>query len=350
MDTLQRTKDFLCGLSEASGVSGYESGLSSLIIEKFRPISDEIESDSFANIYALKKGSIGKCKIMLAAHMDEVGLVITEIDKRGFLRFTDIAGVDQRTLLSQEVVVHGQRDMPGIIGSMPPHLIRASEAGKALKMTELGIDVGMPVDKIQEVIQVGDTVTFKRHTYELLNNILAGKSFDDRAGVAVMAVCLEELSKVRFSHNVVAVTTVQEEVGLRGAAISAFALAPDLGVAIDVTHASSPDTKVNIELGKGPALALGANIHPAIYHHLVKSAQSSRLPYQIDPIPGQSGTDAWAMQVSQAGIPTGLVSLPLRYMHTSVETIDLQDVLNAGKLLAHFIASLPEDLEEFLCY
>lgn len=347
---IERTKEFMRTLSEGSGVSGYEAMLTPLVEQKFATLADAVHTDRFGNFYAAKEGSSGKYTVMLAAHMDEVGLVVTKIDERGFVRFTDIAGVDQRTLLAQEVVIHGVRDVPGVIGSMPPHLIRATETGKALKMEEMGIDVGLPVDKIREVVQVGDTITLKRQVRELLNQVLAGKSFDDRAGVAVMAVCFEELAKLKFWPKVVAVATTQEEVGLRGAATSAFTLNPALGIAIDVTHASSPDTKVAIELGKGPAIALGANIHPAIYRQLVDTAQATRLPFQVEPTPGRSGTDAWAMQVSQAGVPTGLLSIPLRYMHTSVETLDLQDVVFSGKLLAYFIASLPEDVEEFLCF
>lgn len=347
---VERTRDFIRALSEGSGVSGYESMLVPLVEQRFVELADEVITDKFGNFYATKHGSRENSTIMLAAHMDEVGLVVTKIDERGFVRFTDIAGIDQRTLLAQEVVIHGLRDLPGVIGSMPPHLVRATEAGKALKMEDMGIDVGLPAAKIRDIVQVGDTVTLKRQVRELQNQVLAGKSFDDRAGVAVMAVCLEELAKLKFGPKVVAVATTQEEVGLRGAKTSAFTVNPDLGIAIDVTHAATPDTKVSIELGKGPAIALGANVHPAIYRHLVDSAQAARLPFQREPIPGVSGTDAWAMQVSQAGIPTGLVSIPVRYMHTSVETMDLQDVILSGKLLAFFIAGLPEDLEEFLCF
>lgn len=347
---VDRAKKFLVALSEGSGVSGHEAMLEPLVSNAFRSLGAEVSVDRFGNIYARKRGSVGRHQVMLAAHMDEVGLIVTDIDDRGFLRFTDIAGVDQRTLLSQEVVIHGRREIPGIIGTMPPHLIKASEAKLALRLDELGIDVGMNAEEIREVIQIGDIITLRRSTRQLLNHVIAGKAFDDRAGVVVMAVCLEELEKRRFLHDVVCVATTQEEVGLRGAVTSAFTLNPDLGIAIDVTHAASPDAKVSIELGNGSAIALGANIHPAIHKQLVLSAQSARLPYQLEAIPGHSGTDAWAMQVSQAGIPTGLISIPLRYMHTSVETLDMMDVVHAGKLLAEFIAGLPENLEELLCF
>lgn len=349
---LQSAKDFLTHLSVGSGVSGHEASIASIVMERLKSLTDEVSSDTFGNVYALKKGSGKRSKIMLAAHMDEIGLIVKKIDPRGFLRFTTIGGVDQRTLLSQEVVVHGRRAIPGVIGSLPPHVLQNSEMDQALKIDEMAVDVGLSAAKIEEEIQVGDIITLRREPYSLLNNILAGKSFDDRAGVVVMMVCLEELSRLMHTHDVIAVATTQEEVGIRGAITSAYTLDPDLALVIDVTHAGTPDTKAQIavELGKGPAIALGPNIHPVIYRHLTETAQEQRLPIQIEPIPGATGTDAWAIQVSQEGIPTGLISIPLRYMHTSVETLDIEDVMNAGKLLAYFIASLTDDLEGFLCY
>jgi len=349
---MQSAREYLSLLSVGSGVSGYESSIASMVMERFKPLTDEMSCDSIGNVYALKKGNKRRAKIMLAAHMDEIGLIVKKIDSRGFLRFTSIGGVDQRTLLSQEVLVHGRQTISGIIGALPPHMLQNGDLDQAVKMEEMVIDVGLSPASVNEVIQVGDIITLRRETYSLLNNVIAGKSLDDRAGVVVMMVCLEELSHLQHAHDVIAVATIQEEVGVRGALTSSYTLNPDLAVAIDVTHASTPDTKgqVTIDLGKGPAVAMGPNIHPAIYRHFADTAKEHRLPIQIEPIPGASGTDAWAIQVTQEGIPTGLISIPLRYMHTSVETLDMQDVLNSGKLLAHFIASLPEELEEFLCY
>ena len=311
---MQSAREFLSLLSMGTGVSGYEKSIASLVRERFSALTDEVSCDTFGNVYALKKGNSKKSykRIMLAAHMDEIGLIVKKIDPRGFLYFTSIGGVDQRTLLSQEVLVHGRQTIPGIIGSLPPHLLQNLDSEQAVKMEEMTIDVGLSSAKIKELIQVGDIITIKRETYPLLNNVVAGKSLDDRAGVVVMMVCLEELSHLQHTHDVIAVATTQEEVGVRGALTSAYTLNPDLAVAIDVTHASTPDTKgqVTIDLGKGPAVAMGPNIHPAIYRHLSETAQEHRLPIQIEPIPGASGTDAWAIQVTQAGIPTGLISIP----------------------------------------
>ncbi|MDD2234143.1 MAG: M42 family peptidase [Desulfitobacteriaceae bacterium] len=349
---LQSAKGFLGLLSRETGVSGDEFAIASFVTENFKTVTDEIHTDTLGNIYALKKGNKQLSKIMLAAHMDEIGLIVKKIDDRGFLRFTSVGGIDPKTLLSQEVVVHGRRKIPGIIGSVPPHLIQTADANTVIKMENMAIDVGMPPEMVHEVIQVGDMVTVKREACELLNNIFVGKSLDDRAGVVAMKICLEELSCLQHSHDVIAVATTQEEVGIRGALTSTYNIKPDLAIAIDVTHACTPDTKaqVNNDLGKGPAVAIGPNIHPAIYKHLSETAHLQRLPIQIEPIPGASGTDARAIQVTRAGTPTGLISIPLRYMHTSVETLNMLDVLNTGKLLAYFVASLPDDLEGLLCY
>lgn len=348
---IEHARQLLKGLSEHPGVSGYESLIAPVVTHAFQPYSDTVHTDRFGNIYAQKKGESSRFKLMLAAHMDEIGLMVKKIDPRGFIRFTPIGGIDPRTLLSQEVMIHGRQDIPGIIGAMPPHLM-SEEAEKAVKIEDMGIDTGLPLETIQAVIQVGDIITLKRRFLELLGGRMSGKSLDDRAGVVVMQICLQELNRLHHVHDVVAVTTTQEEVGLRGALTSAHTLNPDLAIAIDVTHAATPDTKgqVNIQLGEGPVIALGPNIHPMIYEKLTETARNVRIPVQIHPIPGASGTDAWAIQVAQAGVPTGLLSIPLRYMHTSVETLDIHDVVNTGLLLAHFIAHLPEDLEGRLCY
>lgn len=350
-ERVKHAKAFLKELSEHHGVSGYECLIAPLVIQEFQSSAEEVQTDRFGNIYALKKGKTGRYKIMLAAHMDEIGLMVKKIDPRGFLRFTTIGGVDQRTLLSQEVIIHGRQPILGVIGSMPPHLVQ-EDGNKAVKIEDMGIDVGMPYEEIHNVIQVGDIISLKRSPLELLGGLLAGKSFDDRAGVVVMQICLQELHHLHHAHDVIAVITTQEEVGLRGAITSTHTLNPDLAITIDVTHATTPDTKgqVSVELGKGPALALGPNIHPVVYKGLSEAAQDARIPYQILPIAGMTGTDAWAIQVAQAGVPTGLLSIPLRYMHTSVETLDIQDVVYSGLLLAHYIASLPEDLEGSICY
>ncbi|AIS51625.1 endoglucanase [Thermoanaerobacter kivui] len=343
-------KDLLKKLSESYGVSGHERGIYDLLKKEFEPISDEVKEDNFGNLIFKKKGTKGKYKVMLAAHLDEIGLMVKDIDEKGFIKFTTVGGVDQRTLPSQEVIVHGKKDLLGVIGSKPPHLLSSEDMEKAIKIDDMYVDVGLQKEEVEKLVSIGDIITVKREFKELLNENVSGKALDDRAGVVVMAVCLEELKKVYHYHDVYAVATLQEEVGVRGATTSSYNIEPDIAIAIDVTHAKARGVSRDIEVGKGPAIGKGPNIHPAVYKGLVDIAKKYNINYQIEPLPGHSGTDAWAIQVSKKGVPTGLVSIPLKYMHTSVETANMKDIIESGRLLAHYIANLPEELEGHLCY
>ncbi|MCD6289657.1 MAG: M42 family metallopeptidase [Anaerolineae bacterium] len=339
-------KTVLQRLSEASGVSGYEDEVRSLVVEQMRALADEVRVDAMGNVVALRRGYAAGGdgpSVMLAAHMDEIGLIVTGVEK-GFIRFTSVGGFDDRVLLGQEVIVHGRKDLPGIIGSRPPHVLPASERGRVISHHDLLIDVGLPPDEVTAQVRVGDLVTVNRSMIELKNDLVAGKAFDDRACVTAVLACLDMLQRMRHAWNVYAVATVQEEVGLRGATTSTFAVTPTVGIALDVTFGSQPGVSETetMDVGKGPAIAFGPNIHPAVFERLEAVAKANEIPYQVDPIPAATGTDAWAMQVTKAGIPTGLISIPLRSMHTSVETISLRDLQRAGRLLAHFIAGLDD--------
>lgn len=339
-------KAMLRQLSEASGVSGYEDEVRSLVSERMRALADEVRVDAMGNVIALHRGYTAQgCgpSVMLAAHMDEIGLMVTAVEK-GFIRFTPVGGFDDRVLLGQEVTVYGRRPLPGVIGSRPPHVLSSNERNKVIPREQLLIDVGLPPAEVEALVRTGDLITIRRSLVELRNELVASKAFDDRACVAVILVCLEVLQGMRHTWDVYAVATVQEEVGLKGAMTSTFAIMPTVGIALDVTFGSQPGVSdaEAMELGKGPTIAFGPNIHPAVFERLKSTAQAHEIPYQVEPIPAATGTDAWAMQVTRAGIPTGLVSIPLRSMHTSVETISVKDVERAGRLLAHFIAGLDD--------
>jgi len=340
-------KDFLRRLSEASGVSGYESPVRELVREEYARFAHELRADALGNLIALKRGErTPECpqrSIMLAGHMDEIGLLVTKLEK-GFVRFATVGGFDLRVLLGQEVIVHGQKDLPGVIGTRPPHVVSEEEREKTVPLDKLFVDVGLPAEQVESLVRVGDVITLHRDFGELANELVCGKAFDDRAAVACIAGCLQHLSGMKHSWDVYAVATAQEEVGLKGALTSTFGIAPDIGIAIDVGHGnmlgvSEADT---LTVGGGPAIGLGPNIHPLLYTRLVEEAKADEIAYQVDPIPGNSGTDAWAMQVTREGIPTALISIPLRYMHTTVETLSLKDLERSGRLLAHFIANLDE--------
>jgi putative aminopeptidase FrvX len=230
-------------LTEAQGVSGQEDSLRPTAEKFFRPLCDEIKYDKLGNLIALKKGTAeGKehIKIMLAAHMDEIGLVVTKIEEGGFLRFSTIGGFDARTLPGQKVIIHGRKDITGVIGSKSPHITEEKERKKAVEIDKLFIDTGYAQSELLEIVKVGDIISIERSIYELANGCVSGKALDDRAGVVALMYCLHKLQSLHHVPDVYAVATVQEEVGVRGAAVSAYNIAPDLSIAIDVCHGNLP--------------------------------------------------------------------------------------------------------------
>jgi endoglucanase len=286
---------------------------------------------------------------MLAGHMDEIGLLVTKLEK-GFLRFATIGGLDVRTLLGQEVLVHGRRKLPGVVGTRPPHVLSKADRSKIVPLDKLFVDVGLSEEELGECVRVGDVITVQRGLVELAPDMVAGKAFDDRAAVVCIAHCLQYLQSAVHSWDVFAVATVQEETGLKGALTSAFGIAPDIGIAIDVGHGNMAGVPAmdTVKIGGGPAIGFGPNIHPAMFSRLVETAKAEEIAYQTDPIPGRSGTDAWAIQVTREGVPTALISIPLRYMHTSVETLSLKDLERIGRLLARFITGLDEEFATYI--
>lgn len=338
-------------LSDMRGISGYEYKIADQIKDLFKPYADEVTTDTLGNVIAIKKCGKGNApKVMIEAHMDEIGLMVRDVDKNGFISFVNIGGVDFRILPAAEVVVHGKEDILGIIGAMPPHLQTADEADKAIKSDDMAIDVGMSYDEVSRLVSVGDAITLKSEAMPLLGGRFAGKSLDDRASVAALIKTFELLSKRILEVDVIAVAAVCEEVGGRGAAVAGYSIAPDIAIAIDVTHGITPDNSKNaFELGSGVAIAKGPNIHPALADRLVKCAKDARIKYNLEIEGGDTGTDAWLLQVAGNGIPTALLSIPLRYMHTSVETLAVSDVKAAYELLARFISELDSSLEGWLC-
>ena len=338
-------------LTEKGGASGYEESIAKIIADAFAPYIDEQRTDNLGNLIFLKKGNgTGGPKVLLCAHMDEIGLMITKIEENVFLRFTSLGGFDPRTLPGQEVVIRGREPLEGIIGIKPPHLFENDEKGKGAEMEDLFIDTGLPETTVRREIKVGTVAIIKRTLLTLLNDCITGKALDDRAGVAVLWFCARELANLKHQADIYLVATIQEEVGTRGALVSAFGVSPDIGIAVDVCHGDFPGAQEYevSPLGKGPVITWGPNIHPQLAERLTETAKENHLPHQKDVSPGPTGTDARAIQVSLGGIPTGLLSIPLRYMHTSVELVNLEDIKVAGKLLAFFLTGLRGDFVEGL--
>ncbi len=340
-------------LSEARGVSGYEHEVRQVLEDVFGCYSDVVRTDRLGNVIARKDGTGPQPRqtIMLATHMDEIGLIVSQIEK-GFIHFQQVGGYDDRVLLGQEVMVHGRQDLPGIIGARPPHVLPRSEQDKSIPYDKLLIDVGRTPEELPNLARVGDLITMNRQLVELQGGLVSGKAMDNRVSVAAAAVCLEELGRMRHDWDVYAVATVQEEVGYQGAITSTYGLKPDLGIAIDVTWAKQPGTanEYTFELGKGPTIPCGPNFHPKLQQALIETARALEMNYHIEPSTRPGGTDAYAIQITREGIPTALLGIPQRNMHTPVETVSVKDVERTGRLLAAFIARLDEGFLDSLTW
>lgn len=333
-------------LSETPGVSGQEEGIRDCVSVHLAPLVDDLRTDTLGNLTGHKRG-INPCgnKVMLAAHMDEIGLVVTRLEQ-GFLRFAPVGGVDLGALPAQEVTVHGRTDLPGLIASRPPHVLTPQEREKPFTKAELFIDVGLSADALAESVSVGDFISVRQSAAELGNGQATGKALDNRVSVVVLLQALRLLQQRSHAWDIYAVVTVQEEIGLRGAVTAAFQTAPDVGIALDVTYAEQPGASAEeaMPMGGGPAIGLGPNLHPVLRELLVDAAERTEIPYTNEVLPGNSGTDAWAMQVSRSGVPTALISVPVRNMHTPAETVALKDIERSTRLLAETICALPDDM------
>ncbi len=344
-------KEFLKELISLPGLSGYEKPVRERIQQEWQPLVDEISTSPLGSLHALKRGSGEEPRrsILLATHMDAIGMMVTEIVD-GWLRFTSIGGIDPRILPGQQVIVHGREDLPAVVVQPPAHLLPEEvNSRQTVEMKYLLVDTGLLPEQVQELVRVGDLISFAQPPLDLSNDLLAGHSLDNRASVAALTVCLQALQSIRHSWDVWAVATVQEEITLAGGYTSPFSIRPDLAVAVDVTFARGPGGPSDYRtfpLGKGLTIGWGANIHPAFYRALKETAERLDIPFHHEILPARSGTDAVAMQVVAEGIPTAVLSIPLRYMHTPVEVISLKDVQRTGHLLAQFIAGLKADFME----
>lgn len=338
---------FLEEVCALPGQSGFETPVASRIAQKFAKYSDRVQIDALGNVRA-EMGSVGPT-VLVCAHMDEVGMIVTGIEDNGFVRFWQIGGIDPRILPGSEVTVHGREDLFGVIGVKPPHLTEG--AHKAARLDELAIDLGYPKEKVESLVRIGDPVSFRVPFTRLMNNRISFKTFDDRACVACMLVAMEELQNVSLGCRVVFTATVQEEVGSRGALTAANDVRPDMAVAFDVCHADMPgadpwDTMSidKVSVGQGPTL------HPAMQRRLMDAASALNVDVQVDISNRRTYTDADSIFLSNQGVPTALISLPLAYMHTTVETISERSAKEAGRLLAGFLKGIDEKWGEWLCF
>jgi len=339
---------FLKNILSLPGLSGYEKPVREVISKEWTPWVDELRTGKLGSLYGIRYGSSiePRPRILLAAHMDAIGLMAT-IVRKGFIHFTEIGGVDPRILPGQRVIVHGRRDLPGIIGQPAAFLLPESIGRKTIPMEHLLIDVGLSEDETAKHVRPGDLISFAQIPVELTDNSIAGHTLDNRASVAALSVCLSELAAIRHTWDVWAVATVQEEETLAGAFTSPYDAMPDIAVAIDVTFAKGPGANDHrtVPFGKGITLGWGPNTHPYIFETFKNIAEHYDIPFHTEVYPSYSGTDAMGLQISAAGVPSMVISIPLRYMHTPVELVSIKDIQRAGHLLAQFISNLQPDFK-----
>jgi len=340
---------FLKELISTSGLSGYESPTRKMIENAWRPLTDELQVSRLGSLHGQRRGVAlePRPSLLLAAHMDAVGLMVTSLVD-GFLRLGEVGGLDPRVLPGQLVTVHGRQDLPGVIVQPPSHLLPADVRNGAVPLKYLLVDVGLLPRQVERLVRVGDLISFAQTPFEMGGDILVGHTLDDRAAVAAVTQCLKELQGRSLDWDLWVVATTQEEETFGGALTSAYQLHPTLAVAIDVTFADSPGSPAHktFPLGKGLTLGWGPNVHPGLHQAFKDLADRLEIPYKLEAIPRHSGTDAFAMQISTEGIPTMVIGIPLRYMHTPVEVVSLKDIARTGRLLAEFTAQLDEKFIE----
>lgn len=337
---------FLKSLLSVAGLSGDEAPVAHLITEKWRSLVDEVSVSRVGSLHGLKRGT-GKSPrpaVMIAAHMDGIGMRVSKIVD-GFLHITNIGSVDLRVLPGAEVTVHatgGGKELPAVV-LMPPARFLPESGGNGVAAIEyLLVDTGLLPREVERQVRVGDLVSFANQPLELAGGVISGHTVDNRASIAALTICLEELRNKMHIWDVWAVATVQEELNFLGAYSSAFALRPQVAIVIDGGFASGPGANgwQAFPMGKGVGLCIGPNMHPFLHTKLKEVADRFEIPWYLDVTPADSGTDAFAVQVTAEGIPTALVELPIRYMHTTVESVAVKDIERAGHLLAEFVASL----------
>ncbi|HHX38867.1 MAG TPA: M42 family metallopeptidase [Armatimonadetes bacterium] len=342
---------FLRRLLEAPSPSGYERPAQDVVRDWVGSFADEVRTDVHGNVIAAVNPS-GRPRVMLAGHCDQIGLMVQHIDDDGYLYVNQIGGHDITVLIGQNVVVWSKSGpVPGVMARKPIHLMKDDEEKKPPKIHDLWVDIGATnKQEALEAVEIGDPITWSLGMRTLRNSLAASPAFDDKAGVYVVMEALRLLSEQQPSAAILAVSTVQEEIGLRGAVTSTFAVEPQVGIAVDVTFATDhpgADKKVcgDVSLNKGPAIHRGPNMNPVVVSRLIAAAQEKGIPYQLVGSARATGTDANVMQISRGGVATGLVSVPNRYMHSPVETVSLRDMQHAAELLAAFVLKVETDAE-----
>jgi endoglucanase len=335
-------------ITEAPGASGYEDGVREVLRKAWEPLTDSQSVGKSGTLVATKLGTQTPAdglrrRVMITAHMDENALIVNTIDG-GYLKVKNIGAPDARTLPGTPVIVHGKQPLRGVIGIRPQRSAPADQQGQYVPLEDLFVDLALPAEQVAALVSVGDIIYPDVGMLELQNNRVAGKAMDDRSCIAIITLVLDLLQSRKHHWDVLAVATTQEEVTLYGAVVEGHDLFPDLAIALDVTFGDqSGGGDPTFKLGDGPTLGIGPNFHPALYDSMMALAEKLDITVHPEATPGHSGTDAWEIQIVREGVPSALIGLPSRNMHTPIETVDLKDMERTARWLAEFIVSLTPD-------
>ncbi len=342
-----KLKSELKKLSADVGVSGFEQQLAKEIAALFSPYADEVKIDALGSVIAHKKAAKPNAvSILLDAHMDEIGLMVTDVDEKGFLKFTTVGGVDERILPSALVTVHGKQKLTGVIGVKPPHLQAAGENKQSYAVKDLTIDIGLSCEQAKALVRPGDFVSFLKKPHMLKNGFMTGKCMDNRAGVVAVLEAAKALADESLDADVYYVLSVQEEYNLGGAKAAAYGIGADIALVLDVTHAKTHDNRDGFAAGEGLSYSIGPNVSPIAEKWICKCAKKLNIPIFPEVDGGSTGTNAWSVQITGGGVATAVISIPLRYMHTPTEVLNLADVERAGALAAAFVKKAAKNGKE----
>ena len=345
-------RDLLVKLLETPSPSGYERPIQEVVRAYAGELADRVTTDLHGNVIAAKNPD-AKLRVMFAGHCDQIGMLISHYHDNGFLHAQTIGGWDAQQLIGQRMTIWTAKGpLPAVISRKPIHLLTEEERKQVVKLEDLWLDIGAKTkDEAKELVRIGDPVTLKLGFQEMRNGLANSPAMDNKCGLWVVLEALRRAAKRNLKVAVFAVSTVSEEIGLRGAQTSAYGVDPQVGIAVDVTHATdcpSIDKRQQgeVNLGGGPVIVRGPNMNPVVVERLISLAQKAEIPHQLTASGKAQPNDSNALQISRAGVATGLVSIPNRYMHSAVEMISLEDMDRAADLLAEFVVSLNGD-EDF---
>ena len=340
-------KDFLREMLETPSPSGYERPVQDLVRAYTADFADDVSTDTHGNVIA-RRGDGQGTRVYLAGHCDQIGLLVSYVSKSGFLYMQTVGGWDPQQLVGQHVSIWTKNGaVPGVVARKAIHLLTPEERTKVVDIKTLWIDIGAKTkDEALELVRIGDPVTFELGMRELRNGLAASPKMDNTTGLWVVIEALRRAKDLKVTMY--SVSTVQEEIGLRGARTSAYGIDPHMGIAVDVTHATDCPTiskfqEGEINLGDGPVVFRGPNINPVVGEGLLDAAEANDINVQLAAVGRATPNDANAIQLTRSGVATGLVSIPNRYMHSAVETVSLDDIDRAADLLAFYISSLSGD-------